>query len=133
MAWPEWVEMSAAGLKTQRAGADRPRVTTKAQRRHKRVAKKISALIHAGESYGQGSIKNLSREGMFLRSRLMPDPGADVRVRFETISGEKIEVTGIVRWSTAGFPEKDVPRGFGMRIDAPTKEYIEFFKALAKN
>ncbi len=48
-------------------------------------------------------------------------------------NGEKLEVTGTVRWTTEQLPERPLIPGFGMRIDAPTKEYLDFFKALAKN
>jgi hypothetical protein len=107
-------------------------VADSTRRKHKRIAKRISALINADGTYGQGHIKNLSKLGLFVRSRLMPEPGTPVEIRFETFEGGKVEVSGIVRWTTAGLGRDDVAPGFGVRIEGPSDEYVEFFASLAR-
>lgn len=102
------------------------------RRRHRRVARRISVLVESGGRYFQGSIKNLSKYGVFVRSSVLPEPGAEVHLKFETIEGSKIEVTGTVRWTTAGLPRDDAQSGFGVLLESPTEAYLSFFSSLAE-
>jgi len=105
----------------------------KERRRHRRIAKRLSVLIESGGSYSQGHIKNLSKTGMLVRSSLLPEPGAEVRLKFETLEGHKIEVSGRVRWTTAGLPKDEVQSAFGVLFEAPGEDYLEFFATLAES
>ena len=103
----------------------------RSNRRHTRVAKRLTALVYADGDYANGHVKNLSKTGMFVRSNMMPAPGTDVRIRFETITGEKIEVEGIVRWNTSGLPTEEGADGFGVQLAKPSKDYLNFFAQMA--
>jgi len=103
----------------------------RSQRRHKRVAKRLTALVYADGDYANGHVKNLSKMGLFVRSNMMPPPGTEVRIRFETITGEKIDVEGVVRWNTSGMPRDDSADGFGVHLPKPSKDYLNFFAKMA--
>ena len=103
----------------------------RSNRRHKRIAKRLTALVYANGDYANGHVKNLSKLGMFVRSNMMPAPGTEVRIRFEPITGEKIEVEGIVRWNTSGLPTEQGADGFGVYLPKPSKEYLNFFAKMA--
>ncbi len=47
----------------------------KERRRLKRVVKRIPIRFSAGGLRGQGHIKNLTKEGLYIRSHLLPEPG----------------------------------------------------------
>jgi hypothetical protein len=70
------------------------------RRKLRRVLKRIPAAFEAGQLRGKGHIKNVSKEGLFLRSAVLPPVGEDVRVIFHDRTGTKIEVRGTVRWTT---------------------------------
>ena len=50
------------------------------RRRLRRVMKRIPAAFEAGRLRGKGHIKNISKEGLFLRTNALPEAGASVRV-----------------------------------------------------
>ena len=113
------------------AKSERSEKPRRSKRRHKRIAKRLTALVYADGEYANGHVKNLSKLGLFVRSNMMPSPGTEVRVRFETITGEKIEVEGVVRWNTSGLPTEEGTGGFGVYIPKPPKEYLNFFAQMA--
>ncbi len=105
--------------------------TDKSKRRYRRVAKRLSALVCVDGEYANGHVKNLSKLGLFVRSSMAPAPGSAVTVRFETITGQKIEVSGRVRWHNSGMVSDPAARGFGIKLDDPSDAYLAFFAALA--
>ena len=98
------------------------------RRRLRRILKRIPASFEAGTLRGKGHIKNVSKEGLFLRTNALPTAGAEVRVLFPDRNGTKIEVRGLVRWTTNQLPpgEKAKP-GFGVYIPRGNEEFDEFF------
>jgi Tfp pilus assembly protein PilZ len=102
----------------------------KNRRKHKRIAKRLSVLIEVDGTYTQGHIKNLSKNGVFVRGSVLPEPGSQVRLKFETLGGSKIDVAGRVCWTTAGLPKEDAASGFGVLLDDPGEDFREFFAAL---
>ena len=103
----------------------------KSRRRHRRVAKRLSALVCVDGKYANGHIKNLSKLGVFVRSSMAPSPGSAVSVRFETITGQKIEISGTVCWHNGGLVKDPAARGFGVKLENPSDDYLAFFAALA--
>lgn len=101
-------------------------------RRFKRVARQISAQFSCEGRYARGRIKNLSKQGMFIRAAKLPRSGQPVRIRFETSSEHKIEVVGRVRWTTAELQREDITPGFGVLLESPGVDYREFFKTLLR-
>ena len=101
------------------------------RRKHARLAKRLSVLCECEGTYWQGHIKNVSKSGVFVRSTMLPEPGSEVRLKFETLDGLKVDETGRVCWTTAGLPKEEAASGFGALIDSPGREYREFFAELA--
>jgi PilZ domain len=101
------------------------------RRRLRRILKRIPAAFEAGALRGKGHIKNVSKEGLFLRSSVLPPVGSEVRVLFPARNGSKIEVHGTVRWTTDQLPadEKAKP-GFGVYIARGDEEFDDFFEQI---
>jgi len=101
------------------------------RRRLRRVMKRIPAAFEAGKLRGKGHIKNISKEGLFVRTDVLPVAGAAVRVVFHDRHGSKVEVRGTVRWTTAqlGPEEKAIP-GFGVYVEPGNEEFHEFFEGI---
>jgi hypothetical protein len=101
------------------------------RRKLRRILKRIPAAFESGSLRGKGHIKNVSKEGLFLRSSVLPPVGTEVRVIFPARNGSKIEVHGMVRWTTDQLPpaEKAKP-GFGVYIPRGNEEFDEFFEQI---
>jgi PilZ domain-containing protein len=101
------------------------------RRRLRRILKRIPAAFESGRLRGKGHIKNVSKEGLFLRTAVLPPVGDDVRVLFHDRNGSKIEVRGVVRWSTDQLPAgaKAKP-GFGVHIPRGNDVFDEFFEQI---
>ena len=101
------------------------------RRRLKRAVRRIPARYQCEGMIGKGHIKNVTKEGLFLRTDRLPSPGARVRVIFEPEDGLKVEVSGTVRWTTGQLPPSaDSSPGFGMQIENVTDEFLEFFEQI---
>ena len=98
------------------------------RRKLRRILKRIPAAFEAGKLRGKGHIKNVSKEGLFLRTSVLPALGDDVRVIFHDRTGSKIEVRGTVRWTTKQLPrEEQAKPGFGLHIPRGNEDFDEFF------
>jgi hypothetical protein len=103
------------------------------RRRLKRIVKRIPVRFQAESLRGEGHIKNLTQEGIFVRSDVLPEAGESISVRFDAPQGRKIEIEGVVRWTTAQFPDRDVRTGFGVRLHRVDEEYLRFFESILLN
>ena len=65
----------------------------KDRRKLKRAVERIPAAFEAGAIRGTGYIKNVTKEGLFLRTDELPSPQEPVRVVFHNRDGTKIEVS----------------------------------------
>ena len=98
------------------------------RRKLRRILKRIPASFEAGQVRGKGHVKNVSKEGLFLRTSVLPPVGEEVRVIFPDRTGSKIEVHGTVRWSTQQLPkEQKAKPGFGVQIPRGNEAFDEFF------
>ncbi len=101
------------------------------KRRLRRTVTRIPATFVAAATIGNGHIKNLSREGIFVRTNTLPSKGDPVSVIFFVPDGSKVEVSGTVRWSTAQLPRsQEAKGGFGMLIEQQNDPYLEFYEQL---
>lgn len=101
------------------------------RRRLRRVMKRIPAAFEAGKLRGKGHIKNVSKEGLFVRTNVLPPAGSPVRVVFHDRHGSKIEVRGTVRWTTDQLPpEEQAKPGFGVHFQNASDEFSEFFEQI---
>lgn len=99
------------------------------RRRLKRFAKRVPVYFQCGVFRGAGRIKNISKEGLFVRSAVLPEPGDRVRIMLESSDGSKLEFRGEVRWTTAQLPPgPTVQPGFGVLIEDVEFGYLEFFE-----
>jgi hypothetical protein len=101
------------------------------RRKLRRILKRIPAAFESGALRGKGHVKNVSKEGLFVRSSVLPPVGSDVRVIFPARNGSKIQVLGTVRWTTDQLPaaEKAKP-GFGVYIARGNDDFDEFFEQI---
>lgn len=101
------------------------------RRRLRRILKRIPAAFEAGKLRGKGHIKNVSKEGLFLRTNVLPSSGASVRIVFHDRHGSKIEVRGTVRWTTAQLPpDEQAKPGFGVFIPRGNDAFDDFFEQI---
>src|SRR5262245_49448353 len=98
------------------------------RRKLRRILKRIPAAFESGTLRGKGHIKNVSKEGLFLRTVTLPGVGDYVRVLFHDRNGTKIEVLGTVRWTTAQLPTSSKAKpGFGLHIPRGNEDFDDFF------
>jgi len=101
------------------------------RRRLRRLMKRIPAAFEAGKQRGKGHIKNVSKEGLFVRTNILPPAGTAVRIVFHDRHGSKIEVRGTVCWTTDQLPpEEKAKPGFGVYIPRGNDEFEEFFEQI---
>jgi len=101
------------------------------RRRLKRHVERLEAHFQSGRMRGHGHVRNLCKEGLFIRSDRLPEPGLAVSIVIETNAGDKVEVQGTVRWTTAQLPNaRSAPSGFGVRLEGRPSMYRELFEAL---
>jgi hypothetical protein len=97
----------------------------------KRYVQRLEAHFQSGRMRGIGHVRNLSKEGMFIGSDRLPQPGAPIALTIETAGGEKIDLNGTVRWTTAQLSNaSEAPPGFGVRVEGRSPAYRELFEAL---
>ena len=101
------------------------------ERKHDRIPitrkmQPIPATFETLSVRGEGHIESLSLEGLFFASEIVPRVGELVTVIFPDHSGNKIEVGGTVRSTTA----QGRVGGFGIQLESPTDEYLEFYEEL---
>ena len=107
------------------------RQTSSDRRRLRRYVQRLEAHFQSGRLRGLGHVRNLSKEGMFIGSERLPQPGAPIALTIETTDGEKIDLNGTVRWTTAQLPDaSDSPPGFGVRFEGHSPAFRELFEAL---
>jgi len=100
------------------------------RRKLRRTVTRIPATFASGDTHGNGYVKNVSRGGVFLRTDTLPAPGAPVSILFHAPNGTKVEIAGVVRWTTDQLPEETNFAGFGMQLEGDNEAYLEFFDAL---
>ena len=97
----------------------------------RRDVPRITVRFESPRIEGLGYLKNISPDGLFVRTIQLPAAEELVRVVFQDPQGPWVEVSGTVRWNTLQIEsEESVPAGFGMRLDEVSKAYESFFRAL---
>ncbi len=75
-----------------------------------------------------GTLENVSRAGVRIRSAEVPRPGVLVALTFESPNGGLVDARGEVRWNTRGLASSRTPDGFGVRLHEPPREFRAFFQ-----
>ncbi len=83
----------------------------------------IGATFVTESVSGRGVVVNLARDGIFIRTPVLLTPGASVRIKLLAPGGRAIEVTGQVRWNTAGPEPGDALTGFAVALRRYPSEY----------
>lgn len=86
----------------------------------------ITAVFVCEQARGEGRVQDISREGFFIRSPMLPRDGAPIAVTLEAPSGRKIAVRGVVRWNTAALRERSQTSGFGIQLQSFDSDYGHF-------
>jgi hypothetical protein len=108
-----------------------PRTHGRERRRMlRRAIPSIRAAFESGELRGVGHVKNISKEGLFLRSDILPSPGSDIRILFHDRRGDKIELHGCVRWTTAQLGDKTARPGFGVQLSRIDDDFRAFYEEI---
>jgi hypothetical protein len=118
-------------IKAPPSAADRSRVgpSGRERRKLKRIMKLIPVRFETHSVRASGQIKNLSKEGLFIRSNVLPMAGDPVTMRFEARDGRKLELWGEVRWTTAQMSDHESAHpGFGVLLNQASADYQEFFE-----
>ncbi len=85
----------------------------------------MQILSEAGQSVGH--LRNVSKQGVFVRTSEMPPPGNVVAIQFSNPNGGFVNLQGEVRWTTKQLENPEVPEGFGVRLDETPGEFRRFF------
>jgi hypothetical protein len=97
----------------------------------RRSIKRIPTAFEAGATRGNGHVKNVSKEGIFVRSSTLPDPGTEIRLIFHDRHGSKLEVRGLVRWTTTQLPDGNQAKpGFGVQLTGRPEGYMDFYEQI---
>ena len=94
---------------------------------------RIPAIFVCGSLKAEGHVKNLSKEGLFVRTESLPLPGQSIHLLLIPPDGTKVEVQGTVCWTTDQVPDRSPQKGFGLKIDAPTDRYRDLFQRILLN
>jgi hypothetical protein len=97
---------------------------------HDRIRTSIPVEIVVSGRLSEGTIRNASAGGMFVETRAIPPQGESVTVRFSPHSKAKLDVAGLVWWTTDGSRSRHRWRGFGMRLLADDARYDELLAGL---
>ncbi|MFQ5513478.1 MAG: PilZ domain-containing protein [Myxococcota bacterium] len=105
--------------------------STGERRRLRRIIKRIPASFTCDGLHGQGHIKNISKEGVFMRVSELPEAGAPVRITIEPPDGPKVEIAGRVAWTTDQLPsDADAEPGFGLQLSERTDAFHDLLERI---
>ncbi len=80
---------------------------------------------------GEGKISDLSFEGLFVHSPMLPREGEEIAVSFQVPGADEITVHGAVRWNTStADPSVGLRSGFGVRLSRFGVDYSAFLNSL---
>jgi hypothetical protein len=85
-----------------------------------------------GSLHGTGTIGDLSRRGMFVRSTRVPGSGPALRLTVNLPNGRKLELTGRVIRTVTDPSRPSASSGFGLRLAGDSTEYANLVSLLRK-
>lgn len=81
---------------------------------------------------GEASIQNVGPGGLFFRSSAIGRAGDEVRLSFEGLNGEVVEVVGVIRWTKHNLGGRGPGlHGFGVRLTASSGNYRSLLRYLS--
>jgi Tfp pilus assembly protein PilZ len=97
-----------------------------------RIRTVIKTDFVAGELKAKGKIRNLCAGGLFVRTSAVPEQGESVRLRFRAPTGARVDVAGLVWWTTVERGLNDRQTGFGVRVLDPGDDYQALIEMLLR-
>jgi len=95
------------------------------------MVQRLEARFQAGALRGTGYLKNVSKQGMFLRTSVLPAVGSEVRIFLRDRRGAEVEIVGNVRWTTKQLPASAKAQpGFGISIARDDQAFTELFEQI---
>jgi Tfp pilus assembly protein PilZ len=88
-----------------------------------RIRTVIKTDFVAGNLKARGKIRNLCAGGLFVRTPVVPEQGDSVRLRFRAPTGTRVDVAGLVWWTTVERGLSDRQAGFGVRVLDASDDY----------
>lgn len=99
--------------------------------KHERHRTSIPAEFAAGAIQATGQIRNLNEGGLFVGTASIPAQGETVQIHFSVPGGERIELSGMVWWTTADATEQRHRHpGFGLRLLEENAAYRSWIESL---
>jgi hypothetical protein len=97
----------------------------------RRVRTAIRTEFEAGGRSGKGKITNVAEGGLFVGTASIPDQGETVELHFSTPTGRRVDLSGLVWWTTAQTnPELHKLPGFGLCLLDESDDYSRFVRSL---
>ena len=99
--------------------------------KHERFRTSIPAEFAAGEIKATGQIRNLNEGGLFVGTASIPAQGETVQLNFSVPGGARIELSGMVWWTTTDSKEQRHRHpGFGLRLLEENADYRSWIESL---
>ena len=98
-----------------------------------RIQTALQTRFEAGPVKARGKIENVGPGGLFVGTPSIPETGDKVELRFEDRGGQRVEVTGVVWWTTdCQEVPGGQPSGFGVRLVNAGEAYRELLRRLRR-
>ena len=95
-----------------------------------RLATPLTVTFVSGNSRGEGRGEDVSRQGFFVHTPMLPSEGAHVTALITTSSGQLLSVEGMVRWNTTSISGPTLRSGFGVSVTRCGAEYTGFIQGV---
>ena len=89
---------------------------------------RVRYVTETAEAVGQ--LANVSKAGLFVRTREIPSLGAVVAIQFKSPLGALVDARGDVRWTTRLSDSPEASQGFGVALHEPGRAFREFMSWL---
>jgi Tfp pilus assembly protein PilZ len=94
---------------------------------------RIQTRFEAGPVKASGEIGNVGPGGLFVGTPSIPEMGEKVELCFEKPGGQRVEVAGVVWWTTdCQEVPGGQPSGFGVRLVNAGDTYRELLRLLRR-
>ena len=100
-----------------------------------RFRPKVGILVGfvAGATAGRGVVGDVSSDGVFIQTRVLPPPGTRIHVTLREPGNRPIDVEGEVHWSVERAVQAgDNATGFGVALRRYPAEYLVLVERIAK-
>ena len=98
-----------------------------------RIQTALQTRFEAGPVKASGEIGNVGRGGLFVGTPSIPEEGEKVELRFEEPGGQRVDVDGVVWWTTdCQEVPGGQPPGFGVLLVNAGEAYRQLLRSLRR-